>query len=115
MGSDYVFAWSCYIASSITLIVVLWHLLIWFGLKETQNLICALAAVFLFTPVPVTTDSSYWAPAFMAAVIDLVASGTEAALNRIWPLLIVMFVVVLLTITWRIYQSKQNLTASSNN
>ena len=109
MMSDYGLAWVFYIAAGCALLAVLWRLLCWFKLKDSRQLVMALAVVFLFTPVAVGTDGSFWAPAFMAAGIDLITVDAAAALNRLWPMLIVMFLVVLGLLAFKVYKNKSQL------
>ena len=107
MGDDYFLAWACYVVSALALLLVLWRLLSWMHLKDTRNVIVVMGFAFLFTPVPLEPASSYWAPAFMAALIDFVTVDVEAGLSRLWPMLIAMFVAVLLSFAARLYIHKR--------
>ena len=114
MLSDIAFAWLCYGLSALTLIYVLWRMLSWMGFKEFRQVATVIVGAFLFTPVPVEPGSDDWAPAFMAVLIDLVTVSTEAAMSRLWPMLIVMLVMVVLSFAWRIYRYKSNQPAKGD-
>lgn len=107
MNSDYAMAWGWYLVSAIALMLVVWRMSSVIRIKDLRTVLRVLALAVLFTPAQLEVGSSYWAPAFMAALIDTVTISTEAGLSRLWLLLLVMFVLVVLSFLWRIKRYKR--------
>ena len=50
-----------------------------------------------------TERQSYWVPAFMAAIMEGLNHGVDAALSRLWPILVMMLVLLSAAAAWRKY------------
>lgn len=94
MASNYANAWLLYLAA-----VGVAHFLLWWLMRRLKSLelkqvihLCVLA--LLITPARLEPDSGNWVPAFMAALMEGIDSGFDAAANRLWPIFCVMLVFI---------------------
>ncbi|WP_019530202.1 hypothetical protein [Dasania marina] len=106
MAADYLLAWGCYVAATLLLLLMLWRVTAGIKLLDLRFILLILAAALLFTPVPIAAGSNYWAPAFMAALIDTVTMGIDGGVKRLWPILVVMLLLVSLSLLWRLLRTK---------
>ncbi|MCR8921741.1 hypothetical protein NO559_03095 [Dasania sp. GY-MA-18] len=112
MAGDYLLAWGSYVTAALLLLLLLWRMTAAIKLIDLRIILVILAAALLFTPVPVEPGSAYWAPAFMAALIDAVTIGAEAGIKRLWPILIVMLLLVVLSLIARVLRHRQKSAAT---
>lgn len=94
MASNYTNAWLLYLAA-----VLVAHFLLWWLMRRMQSVelkqvvhLCVLA--LLITPARLEPGSDNWVPAFMAALMEGIDSGFDAAANRLWPIFSVMLVFI---------------------
>ena len=107
MNDDYLMAWIGYFVSAAILMLVVWRITLFIKSTDIKTVVRVLFFVLFFTPVPLESGSSFWAPAFMAALIDSVTVSGEAAIARLWPLLGAMLTAVLLSFAWRMFSYKK--------
>lgn len=108
MSNNYISAWVWYLLSAGILQWLVWHLSRFLKHRDIRMILNILSLCILFTPVPVAGDSAYWAPVFMAALIDTITLSVNAGLQRLWVLLSVMLLAVLVSFGWRVLRYKKN-------
>ncbi len=106
-ASDYYISWSIYLAAVLAAQLLLWRVLSIISSREIKTLIQLLLFALLITPVPLEPGQSYWVPAFMAAIMEGLNLGLEAALPRLWPIFTMMLVFVCLSVAWRLYRLRR--------
>lgn len=113
MGEDYLWAWLAYAVSAVFLYLAFWRFSRLIGLRDLRLILRALVLAILVTPVPLEPGSAYWAPAFIAALIDFVTQGVTAGLSRLWYLLIAMLTAVVLSFLWRLKTTNKTQASAS--
>lgn len=112
MAANVQLAWCVYAGAA-----VLGLALAWLGLRrfmgvDAQRVILLCLAALLAVPANIEADSGSWAPAFMAALMEGIDNGGDAALERLWPSFVVMLVLVLLSLAWRLYHMGRRKAAA---
>lgn len=102
-ASDYYISWGIYWVAVAVAQFLLWRGLTIIKSQPIKILIQLLLFALLITPVPLESGQSYWVPAFMAAIMEGLNIGFEAALPRLWPILVMMLVLVSLAVAWQAY------------
>ena len=95
MESNYTLAWSVYLGAVVVAQLLLWWPLRQLPFADARRLIQLCVFAMFITPARLDPGSDFWVPAFMAALMDALEFGSEAALARVWPILAVMLVLVL--------------------
>lgn len=102
MTSNFLLAWGVYLASVVVALLLVWLAVRrWLGADAQRVLLLCLFA-FLVVPTRLEPGSEYWSPAFMAALMEAIDKGGDAALDRLWPNFVFMLVLVLLSLAWRL-------------
>lgn len=109
MATGYTTAWMIYLVAVLVAHGLLWSLTRRLPWRELQQIIHLCVFALLITPARLEPDSSLWVPAFMAATMEGIDSGPEAASNRMWPVLVVMLVLVVLSVVGRWYLLRRRL------
>lgn len=107
MDSNYTLAWLIYLGA-----VAAAQLLIWLPLRrlrfaDLRRVIELCVLGLLITPARLEPGSDNWVPAFMAALMELLESGSDAALDRLWPILLVMLLMLVVSMMIRYYLSRR--------
>ena len=102
MDSNYLLAWSIYLGAVVVAMVLAWMPLRRWTSSDTRRLLLLCLFALLITPERLDPDHANWAPAFMAALMDAIDSGFQAGLNRLWPALLLMLALVVLSMLWRL-------------
>ncbi|ARN75880.1 hypothetical protein [Oceanicoccus sagamiensis] len=103
-ANDYYLSWGIYLAAVLAAQLLLWRVLSIFKNQDIKTLIQLLLLALLITPVPLEPGQGYWVPAFMAAIMEGLNLGLDAALPRLWPIFTMMLVFVCLSVVWRLYR-----------
>lgn len=103
-GSDYQLAWWIYLCAVLGAHCLLWWLLRPVTYTNVKAVLQLMLLALLITPAALEPGQSYWVPAFMAAFMDGVDSGIDAALVRLWPIfgamLLFLLLFVLVKVLW---------------
>lgn len=102
-ASDYYTAWAIYWLAVIVAQLLFWRALAAINSQQVKVLSQLLLFALLITPVSLETGQPHWVPAFMAAIMEGLNDGFDAALSRLWPILLMMLVFILLAAAWRRY------------
>jgi hypothetical protein len=105
--SNYLIGWCVYLLAVVGMMVVLRHLTAGLKWKESAAVIKLCVLVLLLTPAKVDPEQGFWAPAFIAAFMEGISQGADAALTRAWPILIIMMVCLVLSFIWRLYERRR--------
>jgi hypothetical protein len=101
--NDYFVTWMLYLAASVGGLVVVWRMCQVFSSVEVRRVILLCCAAILWTPAKLqTVENHHWVPAFMAALMESMSTGSDAVISRGWPILLVMVVLLLLSIAGRL-------------
>ena len=106
-ASDYYLSWGIYLLAVVAAQILLWRVMVVISSREIKILLQLLLLAFLITPVPLEPGQFYWVPAFMAAIMEGLNFGLEAALPRLWPIFTTMLVFVCLSVGWRLYRLRR--------
>lgn len=106
-ASDYYISWSVYLVAVLVAQLLLWRVLRIIKTQDIKFLVSILFFALLITPVPLETSQSYWVPAFMAAIMEGLNHGFEAAQPRLWPIFMTMLIFVCLSVAWRLYRLRR--------
>lgn len=105
MEPNYQIAWTIYLVSVAVAQWLLWLLIRPLSSKDTKQVIQLCVFALLITPIPLEPgDLRHWVPAFMAALMEAIDTGINAALNRLWPALVLMLVLLLSAMAWRLHR-----------
>lgn len=113
MESKYQVAWLIFFVAVVAAHLLVWQLIRRWRSREGKQVILLCLFAFLATPVPLEPGSSAWVPSFMAALMEAIDGGIDAALNRLWPALVVMLCLVLGSIGGRWYLQNRRHRAQS--
>jgi hypothetical protein len=105
--SDYQIAWLVFGLSAGFLMFVVWRLTAFIGLLDLRVVLRVIAAVLLFFPAYIDGSPSYWTPAFIAVLLELVTVSIDAGLARLWPLLAAMLLGVIASLLVTVTQRKR--------
>ena len=92
---EYVLAWAVYLLAVAAAQVLCWRVTRPLPWADARRVIQICIFALLITPARLQPSDSYWAPAFMAAIMDGLNEGSEQALSRLWPILATMLVLLL--------------------
>ncbi|WP_101757119.1 hypothetical protein [Oceanicoccus sp. KOV_DT_Chl] len=109
-GSEYYYAWIIYLLAVAAAQLLLWKILSGIKNRDITTVMQLLLLAVLIVPASLE-QSGYWVPSFMAALMEGINLGFEAALPRIWPILIAMFMFVGTSLLWAMRRrSRQQLS-----
>lgn len=112
MTSTYATAWTVYLCAVLVAHGLLWWLLRPLQRLEVRQLIHLCVFAFLVTPTRLEVGGDNWVPAFMAAVMEGIDLGFEAASSRLWPIFALMLVLILLSSFARWYLARRQLSGT---
>ena len=101
MSDDTLLAWGVYIAASLFLALAAFRITAGLKYGGLRMVLRVLAVCLLITPAQLDGSSSNWVPAFIAVLLDEVTIGSDAAIERLWPLLAAMLAALLVSLGWR--------------
>ena len=107
VASNHLIAWCIYMLAVVGAMVIVRRLCNYFRLNELASVIRIIVLVVLVIPAQIDPEMGYWAPAFMAAFMDLIAIGPEAAFERIIPVFIILVASIALSFFWRKFLRKK--------
>ncbi|MGS2718839.1 hypothetical protein ACVBE9_11740 [Eionea flava] len=90
---EYSASWLLYGIAVIGLLAVTWRISQWIRFSYLRGIVLVTAAVLFLTPV--VAENSYWAPAWIVAVLELLFSDLETILPILRMLLIVWLVALI--------------------
>lgn len=90
---EYSSTWLIYGIAVIGLLAVTWRISRFIAFSYLRGILLVTAAVFFLTPV--LAENSYWAPAWIVAVLELLFSGLDSILPILRMLLIVWLVALI--------------------
>lgn len=96
--SENLAAWFLYVLSVLGCCLVWWRLLFAIKLKQTAWVSTVILACILLAPSRVIQEMGYWAPAFMGALLELVASTPQGLQPHLLSMLIGLLVGCLLVL-----------------
>ncbi|MEE8059264.1 MAG: hypothetical protein V3T17_15725 [Pseudomonadales bacterium] len=105
MGNDYLIAWSLYLLAVVAAQILTWRILRPFLQADIRAIVQLCVFSILITPARLEAGASYWVPAFVAALMDGVNDGVDAAIVRLWPIVMVMLVLVSISLVWKLRKS----------
>ena len=105
-GLEYYLCWGVYLLAVAASQLLLWRVLVVISNKEVKTVLQLSLLAILITPAVLEPGQAYWVPAFMAALMEGLNEGPDAALLRIWPILGVMLALITLSFIWRLYQGR---------
>ena len=91
---EYLIGWLVYVAATLGVLLAFWRLtrhLPWFYAKQCLRL--AVAAILL-VPMTISSDSFYWAPAWIQGILLLIFEGMEG----FWPVARILLLAMLLAL-----------------
>jgi hypothetical protein len=103
-GTEYYLCWGIYLLAVAAAQVLLWRVLLVINNRSIKTVLQLTLLAILITPVSLESGQGYWVPAFMAAFMEGLNQGPDAALLRIWPILFLMLVFISLFFMWRLFQ-----------
>lgn len=103
---EYVVAWSIYLLAAIVAQILVWRMTRGLPLADLRTVLCLTVFAILFTPAQLDSGVNYWVPAFMAALMEGLNEGPDAALSRVGPILVVMLALVLSSFVVKFIKSK---------
>lgn len=106
LQNDYYVIWMVYLAASVAGLLIVWRIGSWFTNKEVRRVLVLCTVAVVWTPYPLSDHSGYWAPAFMAMLLEAISNGVESAIQRAIPILLVMLGLVLCSAAWRMFADK---------
>jgi membrane protease YdiL (CAAX protease family) len=92
---NYLFAWGLYLLSSVGVCVVFWRCTRWIKFNGLRRFLRATLVVVLFTPVVVSADKDWMAPAFLVGIYEYVLGNVELAQQAGYAMLIGIVVILL--------------------
>jgi hypothetical protein len=109
MENEYLTSWLIYLSAALGAHLLLWRVLVVFSNTRWIHYSHCLLAAVLFTPVSLELDgrSGYLVPAFMAALMDGLNDGFDAALPKIWLMLGFFVALIFFTLLFRVYISQR--------
>lgn len=106
MQSDVMLAWTAYLLSVSTLLLLFYIACRFFNWHRYAAICCGLLAVLFLTPAQIEPGTSYWAPAWMAICLDAVSGQVGQVWGRIVPLVTVMLLLLGLSLLGRWRRAK---------
>ncbi|MFA7553632.1 MAG: hypothetical protein WCY88_05230 [Spongiibacteraceae bacterium] len=97
-GSNYYSAWAIYLLAVLAAELLLWCLVKRIKSKDIRWVLHLCLLALLITPVALDSAQQYWVPAVMAALMDGLNIGWDAAMPRLIPILLVMLVLLILSL-----------------
>jgi hypothetical protein len=92
---NYLLAWGAYLLSCVGFCLVFWRGTRWIGFAGLRRFIRATLVVILFTPVVVSTEKEWMAPAFLVGIYEYALGNIEVAQKAGIAMLIGMVVILL--------------------
>ncbi|MFT5579940.1 MAG: hypothetical protein ACI9WS_002700 [Paraglaciecola psychrophila] len=109
LGNEFYLAWVIYLAAVLLAQLLLWKLTVGFKRQELGALLRLSALAVLITPAKLDAaegPGSYWAPAFITAMMEGLGGESEAALGRLLPMLALLLVLVVISLLWKLLRRK---------
>ena len=103
-GNDYYQAWGIYVAAVLVAHLLLWRLLRKLPFRGVKTVLHLCMAALLLTPAALEPGQNYWVPAIMAAAMEGLNNGMDAATARLMPILVVMLLLLCLSFGWSLYR-----------
>lgn len=107
MASNYTTAWLIYLAAIPVAHGLLWAALRRMRSRETRQVIHLCVFAFLITPARLEPGSPLWVPAFMAALMEGIDRGMDAASERLWPIFALMLALIVVSMLWRVLRARR--------
>ncbi len=92
---NYLLAWGLYLFSSVGMCLVFWRCTRWIGFNGLRRFLRAALVVVLFTPVVVSAEKDWMAPAFLVGIYEYVLGNYELAEKAGFAMLIGIVVILL--------------------
>ncbi|MFT6123145.1 MAG: energy-coupling factor transporter transmembrane protein EcfT [Oleiphilaceae bacterium] len=100
-------AWCAYLLSAVGLVFVFWRMTKNLKLRRTRRSLRSLVAVLLFTPINMTAEGLWLAPAYLVGSYDWVLGKTEKALEAgvyiSVAYILMMFIIMLESVVRRLF------------
>ena len=107
MLTDLVLAWTLYLAAVALGVWLAYRACRWFGLAESAQVIALALAGLLLTPARISPEQSYHAPAWMAALLEVVSGSPDQALTHGLAILLVILLLILFSLGWQYWRRRQ--------
>lgn len=102
MTDNFHLAWIIYLVAVAISLVLVWLAVRRVLGPDTRRVLLLCLFAFLVVPARIEPGSEFWAPAFMAALMEAIDKGVDVALQRLWPTFVTMLALVLLSLVWRL-------------
>ena len=79
---EYIIGWGAYLFAVIALLFVFWRMTRFIGWDYVRDCFRLLGAVFLLLPITIDESSSYWAPAWIKALLNIIFTNFDV----FWPI-----------------------------
>jgi len=109
LGNDFYLTWVIYLLAVLCALLLLWKLSAGFKHDELRSLLQISALAILITPAQlgaVEGHGSYWAPAFITAIMEGLGGDGGAALGRLLPMLALLLVLIVVSLVWKLYRGR---------
>jgi len=109
LGYDFYLAWVIYLLAVLCSQLLWWRITAGFKRQELRSLLQITVLAVLITPAqlgPVEGHGSYWAPAFITAIMEGLGGDGEAALARLLPMLALLLVLTAVSLVWKLYRRR---------
>lgn len=110
--SEGLMAWLFYLVAVVVLLATGFRILNYLVSREVRNVLVLLVAALLLTPAQIEGPATAWSPAFMAATIEMITLGPQAALQRVWLILVVMLAAALIYAFGRRFMQQKHSESS---
>lgn len=97
LSDEYFLAWGLYLLAVFGAQLLAWRLTRVIPQADVRVILQLLVLATFITPARLEEGVNYWVPAFIAALIEGLNDGGDAALTRLWSILVTMLVLVLLS------------------
>lgn len=111
VSNDYYLAWGIYLLAVVTAQLLLWKVLSGLKNRDIATILQLMLLALLIVPASLN-QQNYWVPSFMAAMMEGINLGFDAALPRLWPILITMIILVCLSLFWTFTRRSKVSTGS---
>jgi len=109
--SENLAAWLLYVLSVLGCCIVWWRIFYALNFKQVAWLSTVIVACIFLAPSRVAPETEYWAPAFMGALLELVANTSEGQQPHLLSMSIGFLVGCLIVLIGLRYQAKHRVIA----
>lgn len=100
LSNGYFIAWGIYALAVVMAQLLFWRLCRSIAHADLRLVLQFCLFALLVTPARLEQPLGYWAPAFMAALMDGLNYGLDQVLERLWPVLVSLLLLLLGRILW---------------